>query len=193
MSTPSSRVDATSSTKSAKSKLGSVAKMLGVVVLILILAAGAVLGYYTLSNFFTPNGTWYGPMHMKSGVGTVSVETYMNLTVSPAGTISGNGTFCIPLPFNNSTSTDLSVQGTHDFVHPGDSDPLPLKIQVDYAISLPLGFSLPVGPQLDMHGNVHNGVLSFFGGNGNVSTALAMKHGSKTDFTKACTSLSPLG
>lgn len=190
MSTQQSRVDATSSTKS---RTGSAVKNLAILVLILILAAGAVLGYYTLSNFFTANGTWYGPMHMKSGVGTVSIETYMNITVSPTGSISGSGTFCIPLPFNNSTSTDLTVQGTHDLVHPGDNDPLPLKIHVDYAISLPLGFSLPIGPQFDMHGNVHNDVLSFFGGDGNVSTALSMKHGSKTDFTNACKSLSPLG
>lgn len=190
MSTPTPRAGATSSTKS---KAGSAAKTLGIIVLILILAAGAVLGYYTLSNFFGANGTWYGPMQMKSGVGTVSIETYMDITVSPTGTITGSGTFCIPLPFNNSTSTDLSLQGTHDFVHPGDNNPLPLKIKVDYAISLPLGFTLPIGPQLDMHGNVNHSVLSFFGGNGNVSTALSMKHGSKTDFTAACKSLSPLG
>ena len=190
MGTPQSRIDATSTTKSAS---GSPIRSLAIAVGIIIVLVLAVLAYYRQSGFFEANGTWYGPMHIKSGVGTVSVETYMNITVNPLGVVSGNGTFCVPLPFNNSTSTDLSLQGTHDFVHPGDSDPLPIKITVDYAISLPLGLSLPIGPQLSMHGNIIHDKLTFLGGDSNATTTLAMQQGSKSDFTKACKSLSPIG
>lgn len=190
MGMPQPRIDATSTTKATK---GSAVRRLAVAVGIIIILVLTVFAYYRQSNFFAANGTWYGPMHIKTGVATVSIETYMNITVNPLGVVSGSGTFCVPLPFNNSTSTDLSLQGSRDFVHPGDSDPLPIGIKVDYAISLPLGLSLPIGPQLTMHGNIIHDKLTFLGGDGNATTTLAMQQGSKSDFTKACKSLSPIG
>jgi hypothetical protein len=191
MGTPHSRIDATSTTKATA---GSPIRRLAVAVVIIVVLVLAVVAYYRQSGFFAANGTWYGPMRVKDGAVTVSIETYMNVTVNPLGVVSGSGTFCIPLPFNNSTSTDLSLQGSHDFVHPGDSDPLPIKITVDYAISLPLGLSLPIGPQLTMHGNIIHDKLTFLGGDSNgTTTTLAMQQGSKSDFTTACKSLSPIG
>src|SRR5579884_1249719 len=191
MGTPHPRIDAASA---AKATASSVVKGLVIIVLLIAALGLAVFGYYSLSNFFAANGTWYGPTQVKSGVATVNIETFMSLNVNPLGVVSGSGTFCIPLPFNNSTSTDLSVQGSHDFVHPGDNDPLPIGISVDYALSLPFGFSLPIGPQLKMHGNIIHGKLTFLGGDSKgTTTVLAMQHGSKSDFTRACQSLSPLG
>lgn len=174
-------------------KKGFRAAWLGIIPVILIIAILAVVGYYVLSNFFGANGTWYGPMHVKSGIGTVSIETYLDLSTSFLGPISGSGSFCVPLPFNNTPTYDFSVQGSHDFVRPWQADPQPIHLSADYAITLPLGFAFPLGPQLNLRGNVANNTLTLTGGNGNATTTLAMKHGSKADFTAACKSLSPLG
>lgn len=160
---------------------------------LLILAIVGVVAYYVLSNFFAANGTWYGPMRVKTGIATVSVETYMNLSTAFTGNISGSGTFCVPLPFNNNSSFDFSVQGHHDFVRPWMSDPQPITLTADYSIPLLLGVVLPLGPQLTLHGNVVNNVLKVSGGNANAASSFELKHGSKADFTAACKSLSPLG
>jgi hypothetical protein len=60
-------------------------------------------------------------------------------------------------------------------------------------VQLPLGITIPIGPNLTMHGTVVNDTLKLTGGDSDTSTSLTMKHGSKTDFTNACKSLSPLG
>ncbi len=160
---------------------------------ILVLAIIAAAAYYALSGFFNANGTWYGPMHVKSGAGTVTIETYMDASTFFTGSISGSGTFCVPLPFNNTATFDYSLSGNHAFVLPGRDDQQPITLTAQYTIPLILGITLPIGPSLTMHGNVTNDIFHLTGGDSNTSTLLDMKHGSKADFTTACKSLSPLG
>jgi hypothetical protein len=161
------------------------------VILVLAIAAGAA--YYAFSGFFNANGTWYGPMKVKTGVATISIETYMDVSTNVIGGMSGTGTFCVPLPFNNSTSFDYSLAGNHAFDLPGRDDPQAVTLTAEYTVPVAFGFSLPLGPTLTMHGNVASSILHLTGGDSNAATTLDMKHGSKNDFTKACKSLAPLG
>jgi hypothetical protein len=160
---------------------------------ILVLAIIAVALYYALTGFFNANGTWYGPMRVTSGIAAVSIETYMDVSTFFTGSISGKGTFCIPLPFNNPSTFDYSLSGSRAFTLPGRDDPRPITIIAQYTVPLILGFTLPIGPSLQMHGNVANNAFHLTGGNSTVAAMLDMKHGSKADFTAACHALSPLG
>jgi hypothetical protein len=160
---------------------------------LLVLAIVAAVAYYALSGFFNANGTWYGPMHVKTGAGTVTIETYMDDSTFFTGSISGKGTFCVPLPFNNTATFDYSLSGNHDFVLPGRDDPQPITLKAENAVSLPLGIQIPIGPSLTMHGNATSSAFHLTGGDSGTSTTLDMKHGSKDDFMNACKSLSPLG
>jgi hypothetical protein len=160
---------------------------------LLVLAIGVGAAYYAFSGFFNANGTWYGPMHVKSGVATITIETYMDVSTSVTGGMSGSGTFCIPLPFNNTSTFDYTLTGNHAFVLPGSDNQQPITLTAEYTVPVILGITIPIGPTLTMHGAVANNTLRLAGGDSNASTSLDMKHGSKADFTAACKSLSPLG
>jgi len=175
-----------------------------------VLAIIAAVAYFALSGFFNANGTWYGPMQIKKGGATVQIETYMNVSTSivsgcvvclpnrllPAisvGTMSGSGTFCLPLPFNNTGTFDYSLSGNHDFVLPGRDNQQPITLKAQYTVPIIFGIQIPIGPSLTMHGNATNNTFHLTGGDSGASTSLDMKHGSKADFTAACKSLTPLG
>jgi hypothetical protein len=160
---------------------------------LLVLAIIAVALYYALTGFFSANGTWYGPMRVTSGAATVSIETYMDDSTFFTGSISGKGTFCIPLPFNNLSTFDYSLSGSRAFTLPGRDNQRPITLTAQYTVPLVLGFTLPIGPSLQLHGNVANNTLHLTGGDSTVATVLDMKHGTKADFTAACHALSPLG
>ncbi len=175
------------------SKSGSPWRWVAIVGGVLVVAIVAAAAYYALSGFFNANGTWYGPMRVKSGVGTVSIETYMDASTFFTGNISGTGTFCVPLPFNNTGTFDYTLAGNHAFTLPGSNDQQPITVTAEYTIPLLLGIVLPIGPSLHMQGNVVNNTFHLTGGDSSATTSLDMKHGSKADFTAACKSLAPLG
>jgi hypothetical protein len=160
---------------------------------LLVLAIVAVAAFYALSGFFNANGTWYGPLHIKSGSTTVSIETYMDVSTSFTGSISGQGTFCIPLPFNNTSTFDYSLTGTRAFSRPGQDNQQPITLTAEYTVPIVLGVRLPIGPSLQMHGNATSSSFHLTGGDRNTSTSLDMQHGTKTTFRAACKALSPLG
>lgn len=164
-----------------------------VVGILLLLAIGGGAAYYSLSGFFNANGTWYGPMQVKADGATLEIETYMNVSTSLTGGLSGSGTFCLPLPFNNSTSFDYTLTGNRAFVLPGSDNAKPITLTAEYTVPVVFGITVPIGPNLTMHGNVANDTLQLTGGDSSKSTTLAMKHGSKTDFEAACKQLNPLG
>jgi hypothetical protein len=181
----------TASSSSAKPRSRSL--RLAIAAGILVLAIIAVALYYALTGFFNANGTWYGPMRVTSGIASVSIETYMDVSTFFTGSISGKGTFCLPLPFNNLSTFDYSLSGDRTFTLPGQDNQRPITITAQYTVPLILGFTLPIGPSLQMHGNVADNTLHLTGGNSTVATVLDMKHGTKADFTAACHALSPLG
>lgn len=160
---------------------------------LLVLAIVALVAYYALSGFFDANGTWYGTMHIHSAGKTLSIETYTEVSTFFTGSLSGKGTFCVPLPFNNTSTFDFSLSGKRAFTLPGTANQSPITLTAQYTVPLLLGITLPIGPSLQLHGNVANGSFHLTGGDSNAPTSLDMRHGTKADFTVACKSLSPLG
>jgi hypothetical protein len=183
---------------------------LAVVGILLVLAIVGGVAYFGLTGFFNANGTWYGPMQIKKGGATVQIETYMNVSTSIAsgcvvclpnrllpsisfGTVSGSGTFCVPLPFNNTGTFDYTLTGDHAFMLPGREYSKPLTLTAEYTVPVVFGITVPIGPSLTLHGDAMNDALKLTGGDSNTSATLTMKHGSKADFTAACKQLKPLG
>jgi hypothetical protein len=160
---------------------------------LLVLIAVAVAAYYKTSGFLDANGTWYGPLRITSGSVTVSLETYMDVSTSFLGGISGTGTFCAPLPFNHTVTFDYSVSGDHAFELLGHGRQPPITLTAEYTVPLILGFSLPIGPSLQLRGDATSDSFHLTGGGGRVATSLQMMHGTRAAFTSACKSLSPLG
>jgi hypothetical protein len=140
-----------------------------------------------LSDYFAANGTWYGPMQVQAGPGRGSIETYMDLTTLPTGSITGTGQFCLPNPIGGDTTTaDFGVAGQRE--SNGS-----FTLTVSYAVSAPLGLRLLLGPNLQLHGPIAGGVFHLTGGSGNVPASLDMRHGTKAAFTAACHALAPIG
>ena len=163
--------------------------------LVLTLVLGAVAAYFGVSGFFSANGTWYGTMAIHAGDRALAIETYMDITTLPTGSISGEGTFCIPLPFNNTSTFAYSLSGHRVFPLPGNTQhdqQWPITLTAQYRAPLLLGLTLPLGPALQMEGNVTTNSFHLIGGDGSASTALKLTHGDKNDFMAACRSLSPL-
>ena len=170
------------------------ALLAGVVILALIL--GTVAAYYAISGFFTANGPWYGTMKIHSEGRTVAIETYMNVSTSLLGDVSGEGTFCVPLPFSKTATVSLSLAGHRAFSLPGTShhdQEWPISLTVQYQLPLVLGFGLPLGPSLQLEGTATASSFHLLGGNSTASTSLEMKHGSRAAFQAACRALAPLG
>lgn len=169
------------------------ALLAGVLVLALIL--GSVAGYYAITGFFNANGLWYGTMKVHTEGRTVAIETYMNISTSLIGGISGEGTFCIPLPFSKTATTTLSLTGDRVFSLPGSShhdQEWPISLTIQYRLPLLLGFTLPLGPSLQLEGEATASSFHLVGGNHSASTSLEMKHGSQAAFLAACRALAPL-
>jgi hypothetical protein len=160
----------------------------GLLVLVIVAAA-----YYTVSGFFSANGTWYGTLHIPTGGRTVSIETSMDVSTFFTGSLSGKGTFCVPLPLNHTVTFAYSLSGNRAFSLPGQNSQSPITLTAQYTVPLLLGFTLPLGPSLRLHGNVADSRLHLTGGSRNALTSLDMQHGTQTDFLAACKALSPLG
>jgi len=164
--------------------------------LALILVLGAVAAYFGVSGFFSANGTWYGTMAIiHAGDRTLAIETYMDVSTLPTGSISGEGTFCVPLPFNNTSMFAYSLSGQRAFPRPDNTQhdqQWPITLTAQYRVPLLLGLTLPLGPALHMDGNVTTNRFHLIGGDGAVSIALNLTHGDKNDFMAACRTLSPL-
>ena len=170
------------------------ALLAGVVVLALI--PGVVATYYATSGFFDANGSWYGTMNIHTQGRTVAIETYMNISTSLIGDISGEGTFCLPLPFSKTATATLSLMGNRILLLPGSSrqaQEWPISLTVQYRLPVLLGFTLPLGPSLQLEGAATTRSFHLLGGNSTTSTSLTMKHGSQASFLAACRALAPLG
>jgi hypothetical protein len=169
------------------------ALLAGVVVLALIV--GVIAGYYAFSGFFNANGPWYGTMNVHTGGRTVKIETYMTISTTPIGGLSGEGTFCIPLPFSKTATATLSLTGDRVFALPGTShhdQEWPISLTVQYQLPVLLGFTVPLGPSLQLEGAPTASTFHLMGGNSTASTLLEMKHGSRAAFQSACKALAPL-
>jgi hypothetical protein len=163
--------------------------------LALALVLGAVAAYYGVSGFFSANGTWYGTMSIHAGDRALAIETYMDVSTLPTGSISGEGMFCVPLPFNNTSTFAYSLSGDRAFPLPGNTrhdQQWPISLTAQYRSPLLLGLTLPLGPALHMEGTVTTNSFHLIGGDGAVSTVLTLTHGDKNDFMASCKSLSPL-
>ncbi len=158
------------------------------IVVVLLVVAG-IFAYPRVTSFlsayFAANGTWYGPATIHTGPAQESLETYMDLSTLPTGSITGSGQFCVPNPIGGGTTTaDFGVAGQRQ----GDGS---FTLTVSSAVSAPLGLRLLVGPSLQMRGTIANGTFHLTGGGSNTPTTMTLKHGSMASFTAACHSLSP--
>jgi hypothetical protein len=163
--------------------------------LVLTLALGGIAAYYNLSGFFNANGTWYGTMAIHTGSKTLAIETYMDVSTWLTGNISGEGTFCIPLPFNNTATFVYRLSGRRTFPLPSNTQrdqQRPITLTAQYGMPLLLSLTLPLGPSLQLEGYASPSRFHLIGGDGNASTALDMRHGTKAAFMSACSSLAPL-
>jgi hypothetical protein len=173
-------------------KRSRVSRLVPLLVVLALLAAGA-LAYYQTSGVLDANGTWYGPTRATSGAVTVSVEAYLNISTSLTGQLSGKGTFCLPLPFHQTATVDFTLTGQHAFVFWGH-DPQPdVTLTVEEAVPVVAGFSLPIGPNLKLHGSATPTRLRLTGGDSHVAAALDLQHGTRAAFMTACHALAPLG
>jgi hypothetical protein len=173
-------------------KRSGLSRLAPLLAILALLAAGA-FAYYKTSGVLDANGTWYGPTRATSGAVTVSVETYLNISTSLTGQFSGKGTFCLALPFNNTATVDFTLTGQHEFVFYGH-DPQPdVTLTVEEAVPLVAGFSLPIGPNLKLHGSATPTRLRLTGGDSHVVAAADLRHGTRAAFTTACRALAPLG
>ncbi len=165
-------------------------------VLVLAVLSGALAAYYGLSGFFNANGTWYGTMYIQSGGKTPAIETYMDVSTSLTGSLSGTGSFCIPLPFENTSTVTYSLSGMRAFPLPGNDHPNqahPLILTAQYTVPLFLGFTLPLSPSLTLGGDATANGLHLTGGDDRAATSLNMTRGTEAAFLAACKTLSPLG
>lgn len=163
--------------------------------LVLALALGSIAAYYSSSGFFNANGIWYGMLVIQTGSRTLTIETYMDVSTWPTGSISGEGTFCIPLPFNNTATFEYRLSGQRTFPLPGNTQrdlQRPITLTAQYGMPLLLSLTLPLGPSLHLEGNASPSRFHLVGGDANASTALDMRHGTKAAFMSACGSLAPL-
>jgi hypothetical protein len=160
---------------------------------VLVLLAGCVVAYYETSGFLDATGTWYGPTHVTSAGVTVTIETYLDVSTSLTGQLSGKGTFCLPLPFNQTATINFSVTGEHAFTLWGYGAQPPITLTLEEAVAAPLGARLPIGPRLQLHGTATSSRLQLSGGDQRIATALDLARGSKTTFMTACHALTPLG
>jgi hypothetical protein len=163
--------------------------------LALTLVLGIFAAYYGLSGFFNANGSWYGTMHIHMGGRTVAIETYMNVSTSLTGSISGEGIFCVPLPFQNTATFAYSLSGHRAFPLPTTTQhdqQQPIALTAQYTVPLVLGITLPLGPSLRLEGNATTRSFHLSGGDGTAATVLDMTHDTKSAFMAACTSLAPL-
>jgi hypothetical protein len=182
---------------------------LGLLAGLIVMAVVSVLAYNFATNYFALNGAWYGPLRMKVGPATVSLEAYMDLATYLNGSLSGSGKVCYQNPLGGgTTSVDLTVSGHRN------AD----KVAVAFAIStttlgIPL-LSVALGPEMDLQGGLTtspantpvtgtpvaglliNGMataVKLSGGNGAFPVTLEMKRGVMTQFASACRTLAPLG
>jgi len=140
-----------------------------------------------VNNYFVANGTWYGPMKLDVGPLQGTLETYMALSTSPTGSISGNGEFCLPnLIGGGVTTAGFGVTGQHQ----SDGN---FNISVSYELSGPLGLNALLGPQLDLHGSIASETFHLSGGGSHTPATMTLLRGTTTNFTAACHTLSPLG
>jgi hypothetical protein len=163
--------------------------------LVLTLALGSIAAYYSLSGFFNANGMWYGTMAIQTGGRTLKIETYMDVSTWPTGRIAGEGIFCIPLPLNNTATVEYRLSGKRTFPLPGNSQrdqQRPITLTAQYGIPLLLSLVLPLGPSLHLEGAASPSRFHLVGGDGNASTTLDVRHGTKSAFMAACESLAPL-
>ncbi len=167
-------------------------RLFSLMVILVLLALGAV-AYYETSGFLDANGTWYGPMRMTSGGVTVSVETYLNLATSLTGQLSGKGTVCLPLPFRQTATADFSLSGQHALTGWGHGPQPAITLTIEEAVPVVLGFSIPIGPSLQLHGDATPTRLHLSGGNRSMATSLELRHGTRAAFMTACQALAPLG
>ena len=139
-----------------------------------------------LNNYFAANGTWYGPLHIDVGPLHGSMETYMALSTSPTGDISGNGQFCLPnLIGGGVTTAGFGVTGKHQ----SDGS---FSLAMAYELSGPLDLRALLGPQLQMHGTITSNSFHLTGGGSHTPTTMTAVRGTTADFTSACHKLSPL-
>lgn len=163
--------------------------------LVLTLALGSIAAYYSLSGFFNANGLWYGTMAIQTGSRTLTIEIYMDVSTWPTGSISGEGTFCSPLPFNNTATFEFRLSGQRTFPLPGNTQrdrQQSITLTAQYGMPLLLSLTLPLGPSLHLEGNASPSRFHLVGGDGNASTVIDMRHGTKAAFMSACGSLAPL-
>jgi hypothetical protein len=170
----------------------SFSRLVPPVVVLLFLTASAV-AYYQTSGFLDADGTWYGPTRITSGGVTVSVETYLNISTSLAGQLTGKGTFCLPLPFHQTATVNFSLSGQHAFMLWGLGPQPSIMLSVEETVPVLLGISLPIGPRLQLHGNATRTSLHLIGGDRNTAASLGLKHGTEAAFMIACQTLAPLG
>jgi hypothetical protein len=119
----------------------------------------------------------------------------MDVATWPTGRIAGDGIFCIPLPLNNTATFEYRLSGQRTFPLPGNSQrgqQRPITLTAQYGVPLLLSLILPLGPSLQLEGAASPSRFHLVGGDGNASTALDMRHGTKAAFMAACESLAPL-
>jgi len=159
------------------------------IVVILLVVAG-IFAYPRvtsfLSDYFAANGTWYGPMHVQTGPTQEAIETYMDLSTLPTGSITGSGEFCLPnLLGGGITTVGFGVAGQRQ----SDGS---FTLTVSSGVSGPIGIRVLVGPQLQMKGTIVSGTFHLTGGSSNTPTTMTLRHGTKTSYTSACHTLAPL-
>ncbi|HEV8194988.1 MAG TPA: hypothetical protein VGP82_26350, partial [Ktedonobacterales bacterium] len=163
---------------------------LGLLIALILLVVAGIFAYPRVTSFlndyFAANGTWYGPMHVQTGPTQEAIETYMDLSTLPTGSITGGGEFCLPNLLGGGTSTaGFGVAGQRQ----GDGT---FTLTISSDVSGPLGLRVLVGPQLQMKGTIASGTFHLTGGGGNAPTTTTLKHGTKTSYISACHTLAPL-
>ncbi len=163
---------------------------IGLLIVVILLVVAVIVAYPRatsfLNDYFAANGTWYGPMQVDTGPTHESIETYMDLSTLPNGSITGTGEFCLPNLLGGGTTTagfGVSGQRQSDgsFTLTASSD-----------VSGPIGIRVLVGPNLQMKGTIASGTFHLTGGSSSTPTTLTMKHGTKTSYIAACHTLAPL-
>jgi hypothetical protein len=163
------------------------------VTLLIVLVLLLVVGFFAyprvtsfLNDYFAANGTWYGPTQVSTGPTHETMETYMDLTTIPNGSVTGSGEFCLPnLLGGGVTTAGFNVAGQRQ------SDGT-YSLTISSGVSGPVGIHVLVGPNLQLQGSISNGSFHLTGGGGNTPTTLTMTHGTKTNYTSACHTISPL-
>src|SRR5215813_10377083 len=150
---------------------------LALLLVLVLLIVALIVAYPRLTSFlndyFAANGTWYGPMHVQTGPTQESIETYMDLSTLPTGSITGSGEFCLPNPIGGGTTTAaFGVAGQRQ----SDGS---FTLMVSSGVAGPIGLRVLVGPQLQLQGSITGGAFHLAGGGSSTPTTLTMRHGSK--------------